>query len=355
MPVSGKKWTMTFLIVVLVLLSGAGAVTVVIDPYFHYHKPLAGLQYVIENQRYQNNGIVKHFDYDAIITGTSMSENFKTSEMNALFGVNAVKVPFSGSSYKEINDNLKVAARYNPGIKIIVRCLDYDDLLCPADTMNYEEDSYPRYVYDDFLFNDAEYVFNKEILLGDTCRVIQYTRSGGITTDFDTYGNWMENRKFGKEALDELYVRPQKAAEAVAITDDDYQMIMENITKNVTDLADEYPEIDFYLFFSPYSIYFWDQLHQDGTLDRQLDAEKYAIELMLRSDNIHLFSFFTEYGMICDLNNYKDILHYREEINSQMLRWMREGVHELTQENYMEYCSQMKEFYRNYDYDSLFQ
>ena len=69
----------------------------------------------------------------------------------------------------------------------------------------------------------------------------------------------------------------------------------------------------------------------------------------------HLFSFFTEYNMICNLDNYKDILHYGEEINSQVLRWMKEGSHELTRENYEEYCSQMKAFYCNYDYDRLFE
>lgn len=355
MLVSGKKWTAAFIAVTLVLLAGFGGVTAVIDPYFHYHKPLKGLQYVIENQRYQNNGIVKHFEYDAVVTGTSMSENFKTTEMNEIFGVNAVKVPFSGSSYKEISDNLKVAAKHNPELKMAIYCLDYDDILAPADRMNYDEDSYPRYLYDDLLFNDAEYVFNKEILLGDTYGVIEYTKAGGVTTDFDTYGNWMEGRTFGKEALDQLYERPEKAEEVTEITEEDYRTIKENITRNMTDLADAYPEVDFYLFFSPYSIYFWDQMHQEGILDRQLEAEKYAIELMLQSDNIHLFSFFTEYGMICDLNNYKDILHYREEINSQVLRWMKEGTHELTRENYQEYCSQMKEFYQNYDYDSLFQ
>lgn len=353
MIASGKKWTMMFILAVSILLLGLGSVTVVIDPYFHYHKPLSNLQYVIENQRYQNNGIVKHFDYDAVVTGTSMSENFKTTQMKEIFGVNAVKVPFSGSSYKEINDNLKVAAAHNPNLKMIVRCLDYDDILCPADMMNYEEDSYPRYLYDDFLFNDAEYVLNKEILLGDTLAVIDYTKAGGTTTDFDTYGNWMEGRTFGREALDKLYERPEKAAE-IAITEDDYRMVEENIKKNVTDLAQEYPEIEFYLFFSPYSIYFWDQINREGNLNRQLAAEKYAIELMLQCDNIHLFSFFTEFDMICNLDHYKDVVHYHEDINSQILRWMKEGTHELTRENYEGYCAQMRDFYQNYDYDSLF-
>lgn len=354
MTISNKKWVIAFLVTVVLLLCGAGAITIVIDPYFHYHKPLSRFQYVIENQRYQNDGIVKHFAYDAVITGTSMSENFKKTQMDELFGVNAVKVPFSGSSYKEIRYNLEVALDYNPDIRIILWCMDYDDILCSADAMNYEEDTYPTYMYDGFPLNDAGYIFNKEILLGETYDVIEYTRNGGTTTDFDTYGNWMEGRTFGKEALDALYKRPEQKAE-VSFSEADRKMVEENITENVTDLAKQYPETDFYLIFSPYSIYFWDQLQREGQLLKQLDAEKYAIELMLQEDNIHLFSFFTEYDMICNLDHYKDIRHYSEDINSQMLLWIKEGTHELTEENKEAYCSRMKEFYGSFDYDSLFE
>lgn len=90
-------------------------------------------------------------------------------------------------------------------------------------------------------------------------------------------------------------------------------------------------------------------------MEKQFDAEQYAIELMLSYKNIHLFSFFTEFDMICDLNNYKDYAHYGEEINSQILAWMREGTHELTKGNYKDYCRQVRKFYKNYHYDRLFE
>lgn len=344
-----------FFIAVAVILLGAGGVTVIVDPYFHYHKPLSVFQYRINDERYQNNGIVRHFDYDAVITGTSMTENFKTSEFDELFGVESVKVPFSGARYREINENLETAFKYHPDIKIIVRCLDYDWIFDPADKLYYEEESYPWYLYDDFVLNDVEYIFNKDVFFYDTCDVLIYTVTGGKTTDFDTYGNWMEGRIFGREGMDSLYPRPEKSAGKMVITEEDYRNITENITQNVTKLASENSDTEFYLFFSPYSIYFWDYLNQIGAIERQLEGEKYAIELLLKYDNIHLFSFFTEYDVICNVDNYKDPRHYREEINSQMLRWMKEGKYELTSENYEEYCEQMKAFYLYYDYDSMFE
>jgi hypothetical protein len=58
------------------------------------------------DERYLNDGIVKHFDYDSIITGTSMTQNFRASEFDELFKAHCVKVPLSGASYREINELL---------------------------------------------------------------------------------------------------------------------------------------------------------------------------------------------------------------------------------------------------------
>lgn len=86
---------------VLSALGIIGAWVYHIDPFFHYHKPYTnGYYYTLNNQRSQNNGICKHFDYNALITGTSMTENFMTSEMDAIFGTNSVKVPFSEAPTK---------------------------------------------------------------------------------------------------------------------------------------------------------------------------------------------------------------------------------------------------------------
>ena len=56
----------------------------------------------------------------------------------------------------------------------------------------------------------------------------------------------------------------------------------------------------------------------------------------------------------CDLNNYKDVGHYSEKINSQMLGWMHEGEYRLTWDNYEGYLEEIYEFYGGYDYDVLF-
>ena len=76
---NASKWNRIVLGGTLGLLIIIGAATAVIDPFLHYHLPLKGLEYPLLDERYQNDGIARHFSYDAIITGTSMTQNFKPS------------------------------------------------------------------------------------------------------------------------------------------------------------------------------------------------------------------------------------------------------------------------------------
>lgn len=349
-----KKWGVTLLILVNICLMGVGAIIGVIDPFFHYHKPLSFLSYPLNNERYQNDGIVKHFDYDAVITGTSMTLNFKTSELDELFDVHSIKVSFPGAMYKEINDNLEKAVEANPDIRLVVRGLDKKWLLEDVDETGYDKDSYPTYLYDDLLYNDVYYVLNKDVLFNNVRSVLGYTRSGQSTTDFDTYGNWTHAFSFGKDAVDAVYHRADKVYEEQGLTDADLEMLRENLTQNVTDLAAAHPEIDFYLFLTPYSIYYWDDLNQTGSLKKQLAIEEEAIRILLEYDNIYLFAFSDLFEMTCDLDNYKDEIHYSEEINSRILQWMSRKEHLLTRENYQGYCDRIRQFYSTFDYESLF-
>lgn len=349
---SKKKWTVLTLTILTGLLLLMGLAVVIIDPFFHYHKPVNGLSYPFDNQRYINDGIIRQFDYDAIITGSSMTENFKTSEFDSLFNSRSIKIPFSGSSYKEIDTTIQRAVTSNPGIKYVVRGLDYNDLLDDKDRMRTDA-AYPSYLYDDNVFNDVSYIYNMDVLIA-TLKVIYNTISGGETTTFDEYSSWDANIPYGKDAVDALYKRPEKTGKTEALSEDELIMLQENLEQNVIKTAIENPQITFYLFLTPYSIYYWDSLHQTGTLEKQLAIEKAAIEMLLKYDNIYLFSFHDEFSVICDLDNYMDTGHYGPHINSMILNAMANKEHLLTKDNYMVYFNSIYDFYTKYDYDSLF-
>lgn len=207
----GKKWMIITLGSIIVILLAVCGTTIYIDPFFHYHKPLEHFSYAMNNGRYINDGITRNFEYDAIITGSSLIENSKTTEIDALFEVNSIKIPYPGATYKEIGEAVARSCKYNPNIKYVIRGLDYMKLTGDKDSMRY--DSYPDYLYDSNLFNDVSYLLNKEILFDYTLEMdYDSSKRGHDEIDFDKYSNTMKESEFGKEAVLSTYGRVEQSA-----------------------------------------------------------------------------------------------------------------------------------------------
>lgn len=354
---NGKRWLMGWVAIVCTSLGIIGGVVYRIDPYIHFHKPdTESYFYVLNNERSQNDGISKYFDYDAMITGTSMTENFKSSELNEVFGCNSIKVPYSGGSYKEINDSVKVAIDSNPDLKMVIRGLDMERFTNDKDLMRSDLGDYPIYLYDENPLNDVQYLWNRDIIWNKIWPMLSERNKEdfkpGITS-FDDYSRWQDSYTFGKTSIYPGDVPKTFAGEPVRLSGEEKTNIEENITQNVTSIAKENPNITFYYFITPYSVAWWGQLVSSGTIYSQIEAEEYAIKLILECDNIKLFSFNNRMDITTDLNNYKDKTHYGEWVNSLILRWMYNGDYQLTRENYKNYLKEELNNYLYFDYDSL--
>ncbi|UYI78211.1 MAG: hypothetical protein OGM09_13765 [Fusobacterium varium] len=347
-----KYFKVIILLTVSFLILIAGSV-LLIDPYFHYHKPLKFLSYYLGEQRYINDGIGRYFEYDSIITGTSMVENFKSSLFDNLFNSNSIKIPFFGGSYKEINDNLERTLKRKKDIKYVLRGLDYNQIIQNDERVNY---ILPTYLYDEDPLNDYKYLFNKVVVIKGLGGVITYTLLGKNTTTFDEYSSWNNRAISGKENILINYKRNKREnIKEEKLEKKDIEIIDKNIEKNVISLIKKYPNTKFIYFITPYSIVYWDQLKQEGKIEKQIMAEKYMIEKILEYSNVELYSFFNNYEMICDLDNYKDPGHYMGKINDKILYWISKKEYQLTKENYEEYIRKNLEFYKNYNYDSIFE
>ena len=299
--------------------------------------------------------MIKHFDYDAMITGSSMVANFRTSELDELFGTDSIKVTFNGGSYKEVNDNIKNALDANPDLKMVVRCLDMSCFLSAHDDMRDMPETYPTYLYDKNPFNDVKFLFNRDVVFGRTLRMITDKSKEDFETGisaFDNYSRWQSLFTFGINT-----VCPDGIIETetnqVHLSDAEKEKIRKNIELNVTDTADANPDVDFYYFYSPYSLAAWNDWKTEGNLLKMLEAEAYITELIIPHSNIHLFSFNSRTDINGDLNNYKDSAHYAIWVNSMVLKWMHDGNGLLTPENYVDRLKEEYDFFTGFDYESL--
>ena len=71
-----KKYIKWFLCGVVAILFLCMATVVLFDPFFQYHKPLPGLKAVLSDKEYQCVGTLKTFEYDSVIAGSSVAENY---------------------------------------------------------------------------------------------------------------------------------------------------------------------------------------------------------------------------------------------------------------------------------------
>ncbi|RKI79388.1 hypothetical protein D7V83_15760 [bacterium 0.1xD8-71] len=349
-----KKWAVSFIVLYVAVMLFIGAVVVIVDPYFHYHAPIKGLSYSLEDVFYVNDGVSKHFKYNAVITGTSMTRDFKTREADKLFDKEFVRLTYHGEGFKRIGNSLATAIDANENLDLVIWGVDTMWLIADENWEGYEE--YPEYLFDDIWWNDTNYLYNKEIWWNDVIPEIIRTMKKEPADRFDDYT--ATNNSMGRENVLKQYERPAKGEKEAGQTEtaDLFNTMKESLDENVLSVIEDNPNVTFYIFFPPYSICWWDSLNQSGedVLMRRIDMEQYVIEQMLRYDNVRLFSFFNNHELICNLNNYVDEAHYTGNISSQILIWMKEGEHELTEENYRNYLKDIRDFYSSYDYESIF-
>ncbi len=352
-----KVMFICFLAIVIVPAVVIGLLNAAVDPYFHYRAPKTDEYfYKIDNERSQNNGILKCFDYDAIITGTSMTQNFKTSQLDKLFGTNSIKVPLSGGTYSEINEQVCLALINSPNLKMVVRGLDMNMLMLDKDSTAADPETYPQYLYDAAPLNDIKYLLNREAFFNYTLPMLLGRGAKdfkpGITS-FDEYQNWGDKFDSGFDVVCPNGIENPDTSKESYLSDAARAKVTANVQQNVTSLAAGNPGVTFYYFFTPYSAVWWRDLVDDGSIYKQIETEQVAIEEMLKHDNIKLFSFNTFTDLTTNLDNYIEPKHYTANVNDQILDWMKEGTGLLTMENYKAYLSSELDFYITLNYKTV--
>lgn len=345
-----KKFVRNTLMMTVALLIICGSAIFAIDPYYHYHTPWFGLQATPFQERYCNAGLAEHFDYDSVIIGSSMTENFRASWFDEAFGCKTMKLSYSGA--RSINTKTIMEKVFeHGGIRNVFFGLDTAMLTSAPDFTQFD---IPEYLYDGIGLNDVNYLLNKDILFGDTVKTLQRQEN----FSFDDMYVWEKNYTFsekevlyGKQAYVKSRLKTVKAPiEKTALL----QTSRANLGQNILPFIQQNPDTTFYLFVPPYSILFWDMEHRKGETEALLYMLEDTAEQLFAYPNVRLFYYQNVEEIVTDLNNYKDYSHYSSDVNRYIVRSMREGTHQMTKENYRAELQRMKELAENFDYEQFF-
>lgn len=325
-----KKYRNLFICLICILLAVMAALValvVYVDPFFHYHAPLKNFPYIVDNQLSQNPGMAKNMTYEGCIIGSSMTVNFDTDDFKELLGYDTVKLSYSGAYPKDDNNILSIVfdpstyARKNSKVEAVFFAMDIPTLTADVDEIKYP---LPEYLYDKNIFNDVEYVLNKDVLFEYILKPVVQGKGSDLS---EIYFSWWTPDYYNIQWVMHNYEQPEKAPTAAA-ADALIPGSKENLEKNILPFVEANPKTDFYFFFPPYSILYWNNVLRENTYDATMAQYRYVAERLLQYDNVHLF-YFQNMDEVLDLNNYADYSHYKPEINRFMVECFKSGDHEI--------------------------
>ena len=308
-------------VTLFLLLFFCGLLVYLIDPFFHYHKPWFHLKEVLNEKEYQCPGSLAHFDYDAVLAGSSVVENNDNSWFNQDFHCTIIKAVRSYGATADLCDLLDRAFRHRK-VKQVFYNLD-PSALHAEPVLTFASSGAPMYLYDDNPFNDVQYLWNKDVIL----KRIPYMIANSYLVPYDenlSY-NWMEGKTFGEAAVLSRYYRIPDA-EVKFSTDKKPLQKQENcyqdeLRGNIALLEQElsaHPDTEFHIFIPPYSMLWWDNMNRSGELDSTFYEEREAVHALLSHPNVKLYLLQNIPEIITNLDYYMDTIHFSMEINHRI-------------------------------------
>ena len=340
------------LALVLAGLCAMAALVAYVDPFFHYHAPLADFPYIVDNQLSQNPGMARNMTYNACIIGSSMTVNFDTDDFKDICGFDTLKLSYSGAYPKDDSNILEIIydegslSRKTNGMDAVFFAMDIPVMAADTDTVKYPR---PEYLYDDNIFNDVKYLLNKDVLFQYIFRPIVQGKGSDLS---EIYFSWWTPEYYNIQWVMHTYEEPEKVDEEMA-ADTLIPATQENLDVNILPYVEAHPETEFYFFFPPYSILYWHNVMQENTLEATFTQYQYVADRLLDYDNVHLF-YFQDMEEVTDLNNYADYSHYKPEINKYMVECFKKGDHEIKSTKEMEDAlSKMRAIIDGFDFETL--
>lgn len=299
----------------------------VVDPLQFYRKAEFYQPSFSMQQRYQNPGLARHYTYDTIIIGTSMTENFVPSHLDKKLGVKTMKLAMSGASAREENMIANVAIRTGQ-VKNVLWGLDFASLRGSIDRVGDNDGPFPYYLYDDHYYNDFRYLASISIL-ASSLKDLQnlYLQQQPEQADLDYLYNWNSQVTFGREVLMKIWQTDQAdrqkgiKEQIYGEIDPSYKAMRASFDHNLEPLIKENPDINFVIYYPPFSILRYRNLYEEDQelFYSELAIKKYIFTRLKTCQNVTIYDFQNDKNLTFNLNKYKDFSHHSQEYNEYII------------------------------------
>lgn len=307
------------------------------DPFYQYHAPFGGRQAVLNDRDNQMAGSIRELSYDSVLVGSSIVENCNTEYLNEQYGCDTLKVIKASGSTADLLYYLEMAQE-NQELKNVFWGLDMTALYSDAESTLYGDDV-PRYLHTETVLDDNTYIFNKDIIFVTIPTLLGYEMQGR-NVGGSAY-DWSADKEFSAERAMQAYEKPEEVLEPRDFSDRK-ELIRENL-ELIKKQVESHPDTIYRFFFAPYSMSWWDCAYSNGQLEEQFYLLEQTMPVLLSYDNVEVYYFQDDQEIICNLDNYMDLVHYSPDINQYMLEQMVAGEGRVTQDNWEELILGMRD------------
>ena len=310
-----RKWLCVSLILLFSIFALIALTVYLVDPLQVYRMARFFLP-PIDNttQVYSNAGIARSYDYDSAIVGTSVTENFKPSELSSHLGGSFIKLCTAGGNARNHKVLMDLAFRTHH-IRRIVFGLDIYSFIGSADTPKVP---LPMYLYNDNPFDDVNYFLNRSILGSFLPRCLSTLGQSQDPSLRDSMYSWAGRDPYGPDAV--LYYAEFTPPVVNPQAEEYPAQSIQNLEQNLLPLIRENPDTRFDIFLPPYNATEWSTMKSRGSLEAMLKVRELCCDALLGLPNVHLYDFSARTDWVLNLDNYKDTTHYGEWINSAIIR-----------------------------------
>lgn len=330
-----KVWVVKFFVLTFLFIGSIGIINYAVDPLQQYrqarfYKPVFSLE------RYLNPGLAKTYDYNSVITGSSMVENFIISNVSSILTISKpIKLCMSGASAHDIKYILDVSFK-NKQLDSVIYGLDLYAFSGTPTKLGFGEGSIPSYLYDDNYLNDYQYLLNIDTLK-NVSRVLIKNRlqPHDPLLNFDTMYQWQLQYKndFGKDNVMEQWKRWKKDQKNLVLDEYSYETLIKSFEYNFLPFVKKYKNTKFYIFYPPYSMLAYKDMQDKRWFKDGMEFKRYVYTTLKKYSNVKIYDFQVAKEFTHDLKNYKDPTHYHQSINKWMLLQIKDENYLLNDEN----------------------
>ena len=318
------------LVVAFVLFAGSVAlIDFVVDPYQQYRKPnWYEPHYYRPLQRYISPGMARTYDYDTVITGSSMMENYRNAEAGTILRGKVINLSMGAMTAYELRELLTSILRAGRA-KHIIFDLNFN-AFAGSPTMQVVAEPLPLYLYDDRRWNDVHYLLQAQTLwrsLG-----IVSGAKGRFATDPDKPWYWADEYEFSERAatrgldlanINRDFKQGPRTLEGMRASFD----------ANLLPIVRAHPGVRFSLMYPPYSKLVWKDFQQRNQVDVTLAFKRYVLDSVRGLPNVALYDFQARRDWVANLDNYKDIYHFNPQISRALIEAIAAGADRVDADN----------------------